>query len=221
MHKLPNLIVIRHGETQWNTVGRLQGHKDTPLTHEGVCQAQAVGVNLADRIASHQNIKFWCSPLPRALQTASILSDIWTVPFEAFTKHPLLKERCYGTWEGRTLEEVKKSQPDEFQAQDADPLGYAMPEGESRNDLNGRINQWLSELSAFDQNVTHVVVTHSGSLRALRAIYTKASIETMLAYCEPQTASFILCDGQETMLEIPTGILQALGCTGAGTTVRI
>lgn len=218
MNELPDLIVIRHGETQWNVAGRLQGRKDTPLTNNGVRQARAVGVRLADTITSHKRLKFWSSPLPRALQTTSILADIWAVPFEKFTQAPILMERCFGVWEGYTSDEIRSNLPDQYQEQEADPWGYAMPHGESRNELTRRMQTWLSGL---ERETPHVVVTHSGCLRALRGIYTKASAETMLAYSEPQTASFLLSSGSETMLEIPAGILRAMGCEGAGTTVRL
>jgi probable phosphoglycerate mutase len=64
-------------------------------------------------------------------------------------------------------------------------------------------------------------VTHSGCVRALRGIYTKASRAEILAYREPQTASFLLSSGQETMIAIPLNILRALGCEGEGRTVWI
>lgn len=218
MTELPDLIVIRHGETQWNVAGKLQGHKDTPLTNNGVRQARAVGVNLAPIILSHQKLKFWSSPLPRALQTASILADTWTVPFETFVQDPLLMERCYGIWEGRTTGEIKHDLPEQYLAQESAPWDYAMPQGESRNDLAKRLHVWLQGL---ERHMTHVVVTHSGCLRALRGLYTQASAETILGYSEPQTASFLLSCGHETMLEIPAGILRSMGCEGAGTTVRL
>ncbi|NUS70473.1 MAG: histidine phosphatase family protein, partial [Ensifer adhaerens] len=67
---LPSLILIRHGETQWNVAGRLQGRKDTPLTANGVRQALAIGLRLAERIAHEEkNLTFWVSPLGRARQT--------------------------------------------------------------------------------------------------------------------------------------------------------
>lgn len=218
MNKLPDLIVIRHGETQWNVAGRLQGRKDTPLTNNGVRQARAVGVKLAEKIEALDKLTFWSSPLPRALQTASILADTWDVPFERFTQDPILVERSYGIWEGYTSDEVKRHMPDQYREQQTDPWNYAMPQGESRNELTARMQAWLTSL---DQHTTHVVVTHSGCLRALRSIYTKAAPETILTYCEPQTASFLLSSGNETMLEIPLNILRVLGCEGQGHTVRL
>ncbi len=92
-----------------------------------------------------------------------------------------------------------------------------MPGGESRTTLDDRLLAWLATL---DHENTHVVVTHSCCVRALRGIYTKASREEILAYREPQTASFLLSTGNETMIGIPLSILRALGYEGEGRIVR-
>ncbi|OCP38413.1 histidine phosphatase family protein [Ensifer sp. LC163] len=215
---LPNIILIRHGETQWNVAGRLQGRKDTPLTANGVRQALAVGLRLAERIAGETRLKFWVSPLGRARQTASILADTWSVPFEQFTHDETLVERAYGSWEGRSHDEIERELAHEYEAHSADPWDYAMPGGESRTTLDARLLSWLATL---DHENTHVVVTHSGCVRALRGIYTRASREEILAYREPQTASFLLSAGKETVIGIPLSILRALGCEGEGRTVWI
>lgn len=216
---LPSLILIRHGETQWNVAGRLQGRKDTPLTANGVRQALAVGLRLAERIAdAEKSLQFWVSPLGRARQTASILADTWSIPFDRFTEAPPLAERAYGAWEGLAHEEIERDHAAQYVAHSADPFDYSMPGGESRTALAARLEVWLETL---DRNRTHVVVTHSGCLRALRGIYTAASRDEILAYREPQTASFLLTAGRESMLDVPLNILRALGCDGAGRTVWI
>ncbi|MFK0274360.1 histidine phosphatase family protein [Ensifer sp. NPDC090286] len=216
---LPSLILIRHGETQWNVAGRLQGRKDTPLTANGVRQALAVGLRLAERIAEEdKNLTFWVSPLGRARQTASILADTWSIPFDRFAEAAALAERSYGAWEGLAHDEIERDLVDQYEAHSADPFDYSMPGGESRTALAARLEAWLDTL---DRGRRHVVVTHSGCLRALRGIYTAASRDEILAYREPQTASFLLSSGRETMLDVPLNILRALGCDGAGRTVWI
>lgn len=215
---LPSLILIRHGETQWNVAGRLQGRKDTPLTANGVRQALAVGLRLAERIAEGESLDFWVSPLGRARQTASILADTWSIPFDRFVEAPALAERSYGAWEGLAHDEIERDLADQYDAHSADPFDYSMPGGESRTALASRLEAWLDTL---DRGRHHVVVTHSGCLRALRGIYTAASRDEILAYREPQTASFLLASGRETMLDIPASVLRALGCDGAGRTVWI
>ncbi len=115
-------------------------------------------------------------------------------------------ERAYGSWEGRAHDEIERDLAHEYEAHSAEPWDYAMPGGESRTTLDGRLLAWLATL---DHENTHVVVTHSGCVRALRGIYTKASREEILAYREPQTASFLLSTGHETMIGIPLSILRA------------
>lgn len=214
----PDILVIRHGETQWNVAGRLQGRQDTPLTANGVRQALTVGLRLADQIAARNPIAFWVSPLGRARQTASILADIWNVSFERFVHEPVLMERSFGEWEGRSLPEVEGSFRDQYHRFAADRWGYAMPRGESFAALTARLGTWMSSL---DPDATHVVVTHSGCLRALRGILTGAAQDTILGYREPQTTAVLLSAGRETLIDVPPGMLRALGCEGEGRTVPI
>ena len=93
-----------------------------------------------------------------------------------------------------------------------------MPGGESRTVLSGRLLAWLRTL---DRDRPHVAVTHSGCLRALRGLYTRASRDEMLAYREPQTAAFFLTDRNERLFDVSPGLLRAFGCEGEGRTVWI
>lgn len=215
---LPRLLVIRHGETQWNRAGRLQGRLDTPLTANGVRQAMAVGEHLKNSGNWTAPIHFWVSPLGRAQQTASILADIWNVPFDQFETAPALVERSYGQWEGMTQAEIRQVRSAEFEANQLDPWHFAMADGESRSDLGLRLSAWSD---ALDCGSLHIVVCHSGCLRALRGIHTGASRETILAYREPQTASVLLEEGGETVIEVPVNTLAAAGCDNQGHTVWI
>lgn len=215
---LPTLLVIRHGETQWNVAGRLQGSRDTPLTVNGMRQAQAVAVRLSETVTSLTDAALWVSPLGRARQTASILADLWSRPFEHFVEEPLLAERCYGVWEGRLHGEIERDLPDQYTAHATEPWEYSMPGGESRTALTGRLRAWLRTL---DPKRPHIAVTHSGCLRALRGIYTEALPVDILAYREPQTSAFFLNGGSECMLSVPAATLRAFGCDGEGRTVWI
>src|SRR5690606_16494338 len=81
-----SVLPIRHSETQWNRLGRLQGRRDSPLTANGVRQALALGQHLAGYVVGHDDIRFWASPLGRTMQTASILADLWAVPLDQFAQ---------------------------------------------------------------------------------------------------------------------------------------
>lgn len=215
---LPLLLVIRHGETQWNVAGRLQGRRDTPLTANGTRQALAVAARLAEIVGSFKDAAFWVSPLGRARQTASILADLWSLPFEQFSEEPMLAERGYGVWEGWAHTDIERNFPEQYDAHAADPWDYCMPEGESRTALAARLRAWLATL---DGTRPHIAVTHSGCLRALRGIYTNASRADILAYSEPQTAAFLLTEGNEVLLEVAPALLRVTGCESEGRTVWI
>ncbi|WP_336066322.1 histidine phosphatase family protein [Nitratireductor rhodophyticola] len=215
----PPILLIRHGETQWNRHGRLQGRMDAPLTLNGTRQCLAVATAVEAHLRSlPPDRRFWVSPLGRARQTASILADCWSVDFERFVEAPEIAERAYGAWEGNTLSEVKAERPGEFDAHAADPWGYRVPGGESKDELFARIKAWLDHL---DRRQAHVVVTHSGCFRALRAHYTGASRAMIDAYREPQTTAFLLQPaGEEEIVPSPS-LLNTCGVAGTGHTVEI
>lgn len=214
----PTLLVIRHGETQWNRIGRLQGHRDSPLTLTGMRQAQVLAISTAPCLPDLESSCLWVSPLGRARQTASILADAWDIPFERFHTRAELAERAYGAWEGRSLEEVRRALPDQYAAHEQDPWGYQVPGGESRTAFTGRVARWLRTL---DTGVSHIVVAHSGCLRVLRGLYTAAAPETILRYREPQTSAYRLWDGHEAAIPASPALLRAFGCEGSGRTVGI
>lgn len=215
----PQILLIRHGETQWNRHRRLQGRMDAPLTLNGTRQCLAVATAAEAHLRSlSPNPRFWVSPLGRARQTASILADCWGIEFERFVEAPEIAERAYGAWEGSTLNEVKAEKPGEFDAYAADTWGYRVPGGESKDELFARIKAWLDRL---DQRQAHVVVTHSGCFRALRALYTNAPRAVIDAYREPQTTAFLLQPAGEKEIVPAAALLRTCGVEGAGYSVEI
>lgn len=214
----PVLLVIRHGETLWNHAGRIQGGRDTPLTLAGARQAMAVAAALKDLVSSLETARFWVSPLGRAQQTAAILAQRWSIPFARFEVDPRVAERAYGRWEGRTIAQIDRDFPEDRTAAAADPWNAVIPGGESRRALDARLRAWLG---ALDPARPHVVVTHSGCLRALRGVYVGAPLQDVLAYREAQTTSFLLSHGRAQAIEPPKALLLRYGCDGAGKTVQI
>ncbi len=215
--KLPELLVIRHAETDWNSRSMLQGHRDSPLTLNGVRQVLAVGETLAPEIATAQPKHFWCSPLGRAQQTAAILAGLWSLPFYKFDTVSALRERSYGVWEGMRQDEIAERRPEEHDAHMADPWHSRMEGAETKVEIYDRLSNWVRSLN---HDVLHVVVTHSGCLRILRGIYSGASRQQIDEFREPQTASFLLSD-TERMIEPTEAVLSRHGCEGLGRTVWI
>lgn len=153
-------ILLRHGETEWNAQGRLQGHLDSRLNAEGLRQADA----LARRLASESFHALYCSDLGRAVETARRIS--------ARTGHEVrpevrLRERGLGILEGLTWGDAKERHPEVYAAYQAGEPGYVVPGGES---LAGRLAhavEGLQALASRHPGERVVVVTHGGVLSLL------------------------------------------------------
>lgn len=166
---------MRHGETTWNLDGRIQGHSDdATLTDRGVRQAQAAAETLRgdvfDAIIS--------SDLGRARETATIIAR--GRGLEVITT-PALRERAYGPYEGRPTGDlpVTLAGYDGESVLDADarPAG-----GESLNDLYERAGQWLASVRRDYAGQRVLVVTHGGTLRAIRAACSATPIASTRWY---------------------------------------
>jgi broad specificity phosphatase PhoE len=152
------VFLLRHGQTQWNATGRLQGATDIPLNETGRLQAQAAANSLGRRLAPGALIV--ASPLSRALETAEALSRVVGSPVAADAR---LAERSYGVWEGMTHDERVVHAPDEVTRwrEGDEPLieGY---EGHAL--LSERVMAALHHHAAAASGDL-VVVSHGGALR--------------------------------------------------------
>ncbi|MFN3671457.1 MAG: histidine phosphatase family protein [Bosea sp. (in: a-proteobacteria)] len=159
------LILIRHGETDWNREGRLQGSQDIPLNALGRGQA----AETADRlraIAPHwAELDFVCSPMQRSRETMEILRRGLGVEPEAYRVDERLRELTFGRWEGFTWRDIRKSERDLAQARERDKWGFVPPEGESYRMLAERIRPVFAGLGR-----EAVVVSHGGVARAAMAL---------------------------------------------------
>ncbi|SFU27502.1 histidine phosphatase family protein [Pseudoduganella namucuonensis] len=117
------ILLIRHGETAWNAVRRLQGHIDIPLNEEGQRQAEA----LARALAAEPLAAIVASDLRRALQTAQAVAVHHP---HAVQQDSALRERCYGVFEGMMYADIETVYPAEFAAWQARDVDAVMPPGE-------------------------------------------------------------------------------------------
>jgi broad specificity phosphatase PhoE len=143
---MTELLLVRHGETDWNAEGKLQGHTDRPLNDYGRRQAQA----LADRLAGESIEAVYASDLSRARETAEILGAKLGLPVLV---DPDLREKNWGNWEGLTSDERLNV---EF-------------EGETREAHRDRTLSAVQRIVERHPDGRIVVVTHGGSLRRIQA----------------------------------------------------
>ena len=129
------LYLVRHGETTWNRIGRLQGQLDAPLTRLGLAQIDAVGRSLSG-LVNGDGFRLVASPLGRTRQSAAIVADHLGVDYEAIVWDDRLKEITLGDWDGCPgWAEMDRSHPEEAARRNIDPWNYRYPNGEITQDV--------------------------------------------------------------------------------------
>jgi broad specificity phosphatase PhoE len=162
----PTIYYLRHGETEWNALGRLQGARDIPLNARGRGQAvQAAGI-LADLFARDDRDKaslpYVSSPLGRARMTMELVRAKLELPPADYALDDRLREIGYGAWEGLTLPESEAVDPDVYARRLADKWTVAPRDGETYADVQVRMRDWYDQLTTDT-----VAVAHGGTARAL------------------------------------------------------
>jgi broad specificity phosphatase PhoE len=158
---IPPIYFIRHGETDWNVEGRLQGQTEQPLNPRGHEQAKAAGRTLA-KLIGPRALPYLCSPMLRTRQTMAGLRKALELPPDDFTIEPRLIELSFGRWEGMIWQEVKAIDPESAEARDKDKWHFEPPGGESYAMLAERLKPWIDSLAG-----PVIVVSHGGVARAL------------------------------------------------------
>ena len=163
------LFLVRHGETDWNREGRLQGGKDIPLNALGRMQAEEAARRLKALTPDYASVDYLCSPMERARETMTILRRELDLPPEEFRIDDRLRELTFGDWEGFTWREIRKSadasERERAQARERDKWGFVPPGGESYRMLAERIRPVLEGLAPDT-----VMVSHGGVARAVLAL---------------------------------------------------
>ncbi|MDL2301509.1 histidine phosphatase family protein [Lachnospiraceae bacterium OttesenSCG-928-D06] len=157
--------LYRHGETQWNSKGMIQGQTDTSLNENGLNQAK----ELAKRVKASGIVvpRIYTSPQKRAKNTADAIAEILGVPC---VSKDGLKEICFGLWEGKTWEEVEKEYGAAFQTWYHNRRYQCTPEGESYQMLLERVVDSMKEIVAENANESDVIiVAHSAVILTLQS----------------------------------------------------
>ena len=148
----PEIVLVRHGETEWSRAGRHTGRTDVPLTNRGKAGAEAVGRLLRDR----QFALVLTSPLARAAETCRLAGF-----GDGAAQRDDLMEWDYGAYEGRTTIEIRDERPGWTIWRDG------VPDGETATDVGARADQVIAELRGAEGDVA--VFAHGHLLRVLAA----------------------------------------------------
>jgi broad specificity phosphatase PhoE len=189
------IVFVRHGETDWNAVGRLQGQRDIPLNDTGRCQAHRNGLAIAGAFQNVADLDFLASPLARARETMEIVRRSLGLDPAGYRVDDRLKEVHYGAWEGLTNEELTLREPHVLARRRADIWRFAPSGGESYELLSKRVGEWLAML---DRPV--LVVAHGGVGRVLRHRLLGIDPDVVVAEAFPQDKVFHWRDGTETSI---------------------
>lgn len=167
-HRSPSgqadLIVIRHGETEWNRAGRMQGALDSPLTDRGRDQAIAIGALLGELGVTRNSHVFFTSPQTRAAETARLALS----PLElTATPDPLLREIEVGDWTGLTREEIEARWPSPDPEETFLNFYLRAPGGEGFGALWDRVGAFLSRIERPAILFTHGVTSRFLRTRAM------------------------------------------------------
>ena len=200
--KLPTIILLRHGQTDWNVEGRYQGQLNSDLTNLGKKQAQENALKIAKFIGVggfSPELKFFSSPLGRAKETSYIICDTLGLDRENILFDHNLQEVNYGIFEGKTKEFCKITYAKEFEEREKNKWSYVLEGGgESYEMVTKRLQRWLKHLK--DEEIV-VVVAHEMINRALRGIYCAYDKEEMLMLRQQNDVVLKLEKSQECRIE--------------------
>jgi broad specificity phosphatase PhoE len=187
---MTKLILIRHGETDWNVDGRWQGQADVPLNAHGRQQAMQIAKTLASKDIS----AIYSSDLGRAVETAETLAR-----FKRLSVHidRRLREIHQGDWQGLLVTEIKARYAGLFDERMNNPLEIAPPGGETVSQLKERILLAINEIIQEYPHETVAVVSHGFALALLRTHLNQLPIE--------QVWTSLPDPGQWTVIEVDPG----------------
>ena len=151
---MTRFVLVRHGQTEWNRVERFRGRADLDLDEVGTRQGDAA----AERVARWQTSALYSSPLRRAMRTAEIISrridHLPVMPLDG------LIDIDYGTWQGLSQEEVAGKDGERYKLWLESPDRVRFPDGESLEDVRGRVVGAIEELYSRHDDQTVVLVSH-------------------------------------------------------------
>jgi broad specificity phosphatase PhoE len=192
------VFVARHGQTEWNELGRRQGQFDSPLTSLGEQQAQL----LARAVAELPGLDgIFSSPLQRALRTAALCSEALSLPVMVIEE---LAEVHHGVMAGLTASEVDERFPGEMNRRDHDKYRWRFPGGESYADADARAAGAIEEIACYGVRFP-LIVSHEMIGRMLMRHLLGAAPAAVLAWKHPHDVIYKIDPAQRARTAIQVG----------------
>jgi len=195
---LPTIILLRHGETEWNIEGRYQGQLNSNLTNLGKEQALNNAFKIEREICLNEPFKFFSSPLGRAKESTLIICEALGIESEKIIYEENLQEVNYGIFEGKTKFFCQTKLKQQFNDREANKWEYVVNGGESYEMVTQRLLIWLKSIEN-EKNI--IVVAHEMINRALRGIYCKYAQEKILGLRQSNDVVIKLENSKEFIVE--------------------
>jgi probable phosphoglycerate mutase len=181
------IYLVRHGETEWNAVGRFQGKLDSGLTERGLSQAEACGRRLS--VAAPEASALIASPLGRVRQTVAIITNLASCPEVQWDGR--LAEVSLGSWDGLTHVDIDAQWPGRLDGATPFDWFFRSPDGETYEAALARASAWLNELQGVVIAVSHGLIG-----RIIRGSYLGLPKDEALALPVPQNVIWRLAGGR-------------------------
>jgi probable phosphoglycerate mutase len=173
--------IVRHGQTNWNILGKTQGHGNSDLTAKGIEQA----TELAESIVNYPIDYIYSSDLGRAVQTAQILGDKLNIKIE---ETEALREMGFGEWEGLLIDEIKANYANVYTTWRNEPHLAQIPGGETLHLIKDRVDSFIQSLNEKYDNKHILLVTHSVTVRVMLLAFLNSGMENIYRIKQDNTA---------------------------------
>ena len=171
------IYIVRHGQTEWNLLGKTQGHGNSDLTPKGIEQAEL----LADSMTKYPIDYIYSSDLGRAYQTAEIIGNKLSIEVE---KTEALREMNFGTWEGRIIKDIIEEDPELYKMWRNEPHLAKIPQGETLSQIKERTDAFIKEINEKYDGKHIVLVTHSLCARIMLLSFLDSDVKNIYSkYC--------------------------------------
>ena len=196
---MTKLILVRHGQTEWNITGRFQGQSDTILSEVGRKQARLLAENF-ETYYSNKVDAIYSSDLKRAFETAETIGKKFSVDVKP---DPRLREIHFGKWEGEEFEAVRKSDPEMLSNLFERPDLLKVDGGESFAEVQNRAMESINEIVAANPNKIVVVAAHGAILRTIIGAMMEVPLRCVWKFRQDNTAvNLVRHDGKDFMIAL-------------------
>ena len=179
------IYIVRHGQTEWNLLGKTQGHGNSDLTPKGIEQAEL----LADSMTKYPIDYIYSSDLGRAYQTAEIIGNKLNIEVE---KTEALREMNFGTWEGRIIKDIIEEDPELYKMWRNEPHLAKIPQGETLSQIKERTDDFIKEINEKYDGKHIVLVTHSLCARIMLLSFLDSDVKNIYRINQANTALNII-----------------------------